>query len=572
MSIPRPEYPRPDLTRESFLNLNGKWEFEIEKGAAKRQDKFLKKGSLAGEITVPFAPESKLSGVEHLDFMKSVWYRRTFTLPEDWKSGKTILHFGAVDYMAEVWVNGQPAGTHRGGYTPFSFDITGLLREGENIITLNARDDTKNPLIPTGKQSTKRANYGCVYTRCTGIWQTVWLEQVPDLHIKKVKLTPDVDNSCLHIEADLSGYGGGEILRAAASLEGKEVAKTEIKITGDYARGVLPVKDAQLWSPSSPVLYDLTLTVGLDSVSSYFGMRKVELDGFAIKLNGKPLYQRLILDQQYYPDGIYTAPTDGDLKGDIELSLAAGFNGARMHMKIFEPRFLYWADRLGYLLWAEYPNWGLRDSDEAAMYAMLPEWVESMQRDYNHPSVVGWCPFNETPVNRLAHLFESVYEVTKAIDPTRPVIDTSGYTHSAKTDIYDVHDYEQDPKLFKERYDHLLDGTPNNEIYVNHPGHEQYDGKLSYFVSEFGGIHWNVDGGELGWGYGEAPKSLEEFYTRYEGLVKVLLENPKMSAFCYTQLTDVQQEKNGLYTFARKKKFDLERIRKANEQIAAIEK
>lgn len=570
--IPRPEYPRPQMVRDSFINLNGQWEFEIDHSITGKERKFFERDSLEQKIIVPFAPESKLSGIEHLNFMKSVWYRRTFTIPSDWKNGRVLIHFGAVDYLSEVWINGISKGEHKGGYTPFVYDITEQLKDGENVVTVHAFDDVLDSRQPTGKQCDRYYNHGCLYTRSTGIWQTVWMEFVPDTYIKTMKLTPDVDNACLHITAKFNQYAGGEILEAVAALNGTVAAKGEFKITGDYVEATLPIPDPQLWNPLEPVLYDLDLKVKEDCVKSYFGMRKVEINGYAIEINGKPVFQRLVLDQQYYPDGIYTAPSDEDLKKDIELAIEAGFNGARMHMKIFEPRFIYWADKLGYLVWGEFPNWGLDDVGEASLFNMLPEWLESIERDYNHPSLVGWCPFNETGRGRNRRLFEYVYDVTKMVDPTRPVIDTSGYTHSSKTDIYDVHDYDQNPETFKKRYECLLDGTPNEEVFVNHKGDDVPYAGQPYFVSEFGGIHWNVDGGELGWGYGDSPKSLEEFYSRYEGLVTALLEHPKMCAFCYTQITDVQQEKNGIYTFAREKKFDLERIRKANLQKAAIEK
>ena len=574
MSIPRPEYPRPDLVRDSFINLNGEWEFEIDQAASGKARKLYESDSFSKKIIVPFVPESKLSGIEYLDFMKSVWYRRTFTLPADWdvNKGRVLIHFGAVDYVAEVWINNQSAGTHQGGYTPFVFDITKLLVSGENSIIVNAFDDVCNSLQPTGKQCEAYDNHGCMYTRSTGIWQTVWMEYVPDVYVKRLKITPDVDNSCVHILVKLNKPYGGNRIEAVASLDGAVATSVSCNVTGDYADIVLPLTDVKLWEVLAPVLYDLEIKVGEDIVKSYFGMRKIEINGYAVEINGNPVYQRLVLDQQYYPDGIYTAPTDDDLKNDILLSIDAGFNGARMHMKVFEPRFIYWADKLGYILWGEYPNWGSSDTDFAAMHYMLPEWVESLERDYNHPSIVGWCPFNETTIHRSKRYFESVYEVTKAIDTTRPVIDTSGYIHASKTDIYDVHDYEQDVEKFKEHYETLLDGRPDCQVHQNNPKYDVPYAGQPYFVSEFGGIYWNVDEVQDGWGYGAAPKTLEEFYTRYEGMVKVLLDNPKMCAFCYTQITDVQQEKNGIYTYDRRKKFDVERIRAANMQKAAIEK
>ena len=568
MNIPRPEYPRPSMIRNEWINLNGEWEFEIDHSNTGKDRKFYERETLNDKIIVPFVPESKLSGIENIDFMKSVWYKRTFTVSQNWENEQVLIHFGAVDYLSEVWINGVSAGIHKGGYTPFVFNITKLLKKGENLVIVNAYDDVVDPMQSTGKQCGRYYNEGCLYTRSTGIWQTVWLELVPELYIKNFKLTPDVDNECLYISVNLSEYAGGKLLEAKASLNGVKISSCTVIATGKAANAQLKISNPQLWNPGAPILYDLELTIGNDHVTSYFGMRKVEINGYAIEINGKPVYQRLILDQGYFPTGIYTAPTDEDLKKDIEISIEAGFNGARMHMKIFEPRYIYWADKLGYMIWGEYPNWGLNECDERALLHMLPEWLEEIERDYNSPAIVGWCPFNETNVNRVAKFFETVYNVTKALDSTRPVIDTSGYVHVI-TDIYDVHDYDQNPVTFKERHDKMITGD-NSVAFVNHPRHEKYEGQ-PYFVSEFGGIYWNIDGGIKGWGYGKSPEAIEEFYQRYEGLVNVLLDNPKMCAFCYTQITDVMQEKNGLYTFDRIPKFDMDRIKKINTKKAAIE-
>lgn len=583
MNIPRPEYPRPRLVRadeSKWMNLNGEWQFAIDHGNSGYERKFYEEKNsdvFDKKIIVPFVPESKLSGIEYVDFMAAVWYKKVITLPDGWcpKNGNIILHFGAVDYETTVWVNEQKAGYHRGGYTPFSLDISKLVKKGENTIALYARDDTRDPLQPTGKQvNYSYFNSGCHYTRCTGIWQTVWMEYVPEVYVKALKLTPDVDNAKLDIRVTLNTYTNcdtsGESVTAKASFAGESVSEITAKITGKYADFSLPIENAKLWSLEEPNLYDLEIKVGDDVITSYFGMRKVAIKGYAIEINDKPVYQRLVLDQGYYPDGIYTAPTDDDLRKDVELSKKVGFNGARLHMKVFEPRLSYWADKLGYLLWAEYPNWGLDESNKAALLSMLPEWVEAVERDYNSPAIVGWCPFNETGERRRADIFEVVYDVTRAIDPMRPIIDTSGYTHSSKTDIYDVHDYDQNPESFKMRYVPLLTGE--GEVYRNHPRSEWYGGQ-PYFVSEFGGTHWDIDQkpGDAGWGYGQAPKSMEEFYTRFEGLINVLLDHPKMCAFCYTQLTDVYQEKNGIYAFDRREKFDAEKLYKIMSRKAAIE-
>jgi hypothetical protein len=290
-----------------------------------------------------------------------------------------------------------------------------------------------------------------------------------------------------------------------------------------------------------------------------------------ILLNNKPVYQRLVLDQGFYPTGIYTAPTDEDLRNDIEISMGLGFNGARLHEKVFEARFLYWADKLGYLVWGEHANWGLNITTPMGLERFLPEWIEVLERDYNHPSIVGWCPFNETwdlnGTKQDDNILKLVYQATKAIDKTRPVIDTSGNFHVI-TDIFDVHDYDQNPETFSQRYEGLKTGE---DVYVSFPQRQKYDGQ-PYFVSEYGGIWWNPgQTDQNSWGYGNRPKSEEEFIKRYKGLTETLLQHPKMCAFCYTQLYDVEQEVNGLYTYDRKPKFDPEIIKAVNSQKAAIE-
>ena len=576
MDIPRPEHPRPSQTRPDWLNLNGPWKFEFDPGLSGIARGLPSASALKGEILVPFCPESRLSGIGDVDFHPGAWYRRTVRVPSEWQNRRILLHFGAVDHDATVWVNGELAGSHTGGYTPFGMDITGKLQSGENSIVVHAQDDTRSPWVAAGKQCPDYYSRRCHYTRTTGIWQTVWLEAVTDTYIADVKLTPDLDAGQVRIELEVGGRAAAGQLEAVATLAGKTVGRAEVSYTGRRTAVSMQLQAVDAWTPGSPTLYDLELVLTADGgsrdvLTTYFGMRSVGLSDRAILINGQPLFQRLILDQGFYPEGIYTAPTDDDLRNDIALSQGMGFNGARLHQKVFEPRLLYWADRTGYLLWDEFPNWGLDVSDPRALAVVLPQWLEVIRRDYSHPSVVGWCPFNETQRDQDPAVIRGVYHATKAADSTRPVIDTSGYQH-VETDIYDVHNYTQDPGAFAAAFAALANG---GEPFRNHPDvNAPYRGE-PYFVSEYGGIWWNPgQADELGWGYGGVdgrPRSVEAFLARYRALTETLLNHPRVCAFCYTQLTDIEQEVNGLYCYDRSQKFDPEVIRSINTQKAAIE-
>ncbi len=576
--IPRAEHPYPQAERAQWLNLNGEWEFEIDSAKNGLEKRFYDRAHLDGHITVPFCPESPLSGVGNPDFLNCVWYRRDLVIPSDWQDGRILLHFGAVDQIARVYINGKLAGSHVGGYASFALDITDLLTDGVSSLCVCAEDDTRCQLYGHGKQSDRYDSYGCFYTRVTGIWQTVWLEHLPDAHLVSFRLTPDVSNQALHISARTSGRG---TLTAEAFFEGRSVgiASFLVSPSGDV-NGTLPLSELHLWEAGNGRLYDLTLRFENDTVSSYFGMRELAFDGYRFLLNGKSVYQRLVLDQGYYPDGIYTAPSEEALIRDIQISLDAGFNGARLHQKVFEPRFLYHCDRMGYLVWGEFGSWGLDQLDPNTALPLLSEWEEILERDYNHPSIVGWCPLNETwrPINRTYYkdLLTRIYRVTKRLDPTRPCIDTSGGVH-IESDIFDTHDYMQDPIRFSENYTDLtpekiiaLHKTRSPEQYT-HPACVYHVGQ-PFFVSEYGGIKWDVDQTETNaWGYGNAPTTEQEFLDRYKGLTDTLLDNPYMFGFCYTQLYDVEQEVNGLYTYDRRPKFDMTYFHTVNTRQAAIE-
>ena len=571
MNIPRKEHPKPQFERADWQNLNGPWQFEIDNGkSGVARELFKDEVKLSDEIIVPFCPESKLSGVIHKDFMYGVWYKRSFTVDDEKLNGRTFIHFGAVDYSAEVYINEKKVGTHKGGYVSFKFEITDYIKAGVNTVAVFAADDTRDHFIPSGKQCAEYNSTGCYYTRTTGIWQTVWLEFTPREYVEWVKYFPNIKQNQIVLEVCLNGNAP---LSAEVSFDGKPMGRADVAAKNGITRISVDLKEKHLWDIGCGNLYDVEITFGKDRVQSYFGLREIAFDGDKFMLNGRSVFQRLVLDQGFYPDGIYTAPTDEDLKKDIELSLSCGFNGARLHEKIFEERYLYYCDKAGYLAWGEYPGWGVDHSNAEAVYAILPEWIEEINRDFNHPSIIGWCPMNETwPFEdrmQKDDVLRLIYRTTKAIDPERPCIDSSGWFH-VETDIFDVHDYNQDPADFKKKYDTIME---TGEIYdwtneVNHFNRQKHKGEPA-FVSEYGGIQW-TDFKEA-WGYGNEPKSLDEFYERFKGLTDALLDNTKMFALCYTQLTDVEQERNGLFNYDRSPKFDAAKLKEIMSRKAAIE-
>ena len=578
--IPRSEHPKPQFQRDNWMNLNGPWAFEIDQGRSGEARKlYTVDATLSQEIIVPFCPESELSGINNKDFMYGVWYQKKVTLTDAQCSGNVFLHFGAVDYEAIIYVNGKKAGGHKGGYVSFKVDITAFVTPGENVITVNAIDDTRNPMYPSGKQCEQFYSNGCMYTRTTGIWQTVWLEFTPKAYIQGVHYETNAADGILFITANVSGTG---TIKAKASYEGKAMGAVSAENASGEVRLALKVDEIHLWEAGCGRLYDLELTFGEDFVHSYFGLRSLELSGHKFLLNGKSVFQRLILDQGFYPDGIYTAPSDAALQRDIDMCMELGFNGARLHEKVFEERFLYHCDRKGYLVWGEYPNWGLDHSDPTAIYSFMPEWLEELERDRNHPAIIGWCPFNETwDYNGRAQykgFIGGIYRITKAVDPSRPCIDTSGNFHE-ETDIFDFHDYDQNPETFKVNYDRLMTEGELfdrlSEDQLNRNANRQFYTGGPVFCSEYGGIRWAPEykegTGTGSWGYGEDVKGMEDFKMRFKGLTDALLDNDRIMGLCYTQLTDVEQEQNGLYTYDRRSKFDAAWIRSVMSRKAAIE-
>lgn len=559
----REEYPNPQWERKNWQCLNGVWKFDFDNGKSAVARKLYENTELlTKEIIVPFCHESRLSGIGYTDFIPAVVYSREINIKKEQLEGRIILHFGAVDYLSVVYVNSEEVCRHSGGYTPFEIDITDVVHEGKNTVFVYVEDDTRNPKQCTGKQSLEFASHGCEYTRTTGIWQSVWLEFVPKNYILSAKYYTDPVRGSITIIGKTKGCGN---VCVKAMYEGEIAGESECFSNGVFAVTV-KLSRIELWEVGHGRLYNLELSMDDDIVYSYFGLRNINLERKAFKINNVPVFQKLVLDQGFYPDGIYTAPDENALIRDIEISLGLGFNGARLHQKVFEPRFLYHCDRLGYIVWGEYPNWGFDCADEAALSTFMQEWAEVVNRDFNHPSIVCWSPLNETwgytEKEHHNRLLSAIYQFTKELDITRPCIDASGHYH-AKTDIFDVHDYEQDPEKFASYFDKIEEGILKDNIYRADPGKQTFKGE-PVIVSEYGGILWSVD--KSGWGYGNAPKTEEEFIERYRGLTHCLIDNEYIIGFCYTQLYDVEQEQNGLYTYDRKPKVDPNIIRMINNK------
>lgn len=569
--IPRSEYPRPQFVRESYINLNGEWDFEFDFGVSGKARKMYEpEAEFTKKIIVPFCPESELSGIGYKDFMNAVWYRRKVDLTKG--EGRTLLHFEACDYETTVWVNGVEFPEHVGGYTGFVLDITKAVKDGENLIVVNAVDRLLPGTQPRGKQSEEFYSHGCDYTRTTGIWQTVWIEQVADTYISNSKIRTADLSGIINCDVYITGDISDTELQLTAYYDGEEVGTAVADVMCNTVNLSVALNEAHLWEVGNGRLYDLKyeLIKGgevIDTANGYFGLRTVSLNKNAICINGKIVFQRLVLDQGFYPDGIYTAPTDEALVKDIELSLAAGFNGARLHQKVFEQRFLYHCDRLGYIVWGEYGNWGTNHTEGYSLGQFAPQWLEEIDRDYSHPSIVGWCPFNETwdmkGRQQCDDVLKNIYLITKAADNTRPCIDTSGNYH-VMTDIYDIHEYEQDVEKFTAMM--AENDLAAGKIHEPHPHRQSYGGQ-PYFVSEYGGAWWAP--GEAGWGYGETPKTEEEAVERICGLTKAILDCDQCCAYCYTQLTNIEQEQNGIYYYDRTMKFSEENFKKIRDAFAS---
>jgi beta-galactosidase/beta-glucuronidase len=571
-ALPRPEYPRPQFERNDWLNLNGEWRFDFDDANLGLKGSWYKSHSYSRRITVPFAFQTKLSGIGEIDLHDIVWYERDFELPAKWSAKKILLHFGAVDYGAWVWVNGIFVCQHEGGHVPFCADISHALHEGVNQISLRVEDSSTDLEQPRGKQYWERESKSIWYTRTTGIWQTVWLEAVEKTHLESFKITPEIDSSEIQLQAIVANFQDGLELEAQISYQGALVTTSRYKLEQARSLNRIMIEgDLHLWSPENPALYDLQLRLWhgntlLDDVKSYFGMRKIAVQDGKVMLNNQAYYMRLVLDQGYHPDGLLTYPSDEAIKLDAELTKQLGFNGVRKHQKVEEPRYLYWADHLGLLVWGEMAN--SYEYSEKALERITKEWQEAIERDYNHPSIVAWVPINESwgvpnlkaDSRQIDHLL-ALYYLVRSIDPSRLVISNDGWEH-AKTDLLTIHDYEGSGHVLRERYgtlDAILASKPaNRDFYVKGFAHSGEP----ILLTEFGGIAFQKDT-QKGWGYTTAGDD-EEFIRRYRDVVDAVLASPLVQGFCYTQLTDVEQEINGLLTYRREAKVDLAIIQKIN--------
>lgn len=579
--IPRPEYPQPQFQRADWLNLNGAWEFEFDNNDQGLDENWASANpKFSRTITVPFAPETPRSGINDLAFHPVVWYRRAITIPPAWKGRRVLLHFGAVDYRAMVWINGKLAGAHEGGHVPFRFDITPLLNgSGTNTITVRAEDPPTDRHIPRGKQYWEPQSRGIFYTRTTGIWQTVWLEATGSSYLERIQVTPTLDG-VVQFDARIARPRPGLEFTATIRTGDRVLARVTAPANAFQSRAAATVIDPRLWSPPTPNLYDVIFELTqdaqtIDRVTSYFGFRSIAVEGGRLTLNGRPIFLKMVLDQGYWPESTITPPSDEAIQFDIKATKEMGFNGARKHQKLEDPRFLYWADKLGFLVSSEMANAYLYDPAYAA--AFTREWTESVERDYNHPSIVMWIPINESwGVHNLRdprqqqHL-KALYSLTKSLDATRLVIDNDGWEHTDSTDLFGIHDYARHGDVLYNKYKLL--GTPGAAVPDNArkaliPGFP-YNGS-PVFLSEFGGIAYIPPGANVpkdAWGYAGVEKTPEAALERMRSLWQAIAKIPAFIGLCYTQITDVEQEVNGLLTYDRKAKFDARAIREINGLI-----
>lgn len=599
-ATPRQDYPRPQLRRNGWSTLNGTWAFAFDDEDRGRAERWFSaevlgddlQGPFDRNITVPFCYQSQLSGIGVRERHDVVWYARHFDDIRNKDSERLLLHFGAVDYRSWVWVNGAQVAHHEGGHTPFTVDVTDALRADTNLVVVRAEDPLDDLGIPRGKQYWRQESESIFYTPTTGIWQSVWVEPVPATHVQRVRVTPDLDAAAVGLEVSLEGAVTGATMRVRITREEMVLVDDEVRLTeplvarnysvvpprGLVGSGVANWQGVDVWTPERPALYDLRLEVqgpdgAVDAVDSYFGMRKIEARDGRVLVNGRPYYLRLVLDQGYFPDGLLTAPSDYDLRRDIELAKELGFNGARKHQKVEDPRWLYWADTLGFLVWSEMVS-AYQFSDQA-VHRTTTEWQAVIARDYNHPCIVAWVPMNESwgvPAlgadARQRAFILALYHLTHALDPTRLVVSNDGWEH-ARTDLFTIHDYGHADSIRRRYADrrNIPQAIPSgsHETPTGRPlyttGHRHRGEPI--LITEFGGIAIGDD--DSTWGY-HSVRDGEEFLERYRELIAAVRFCGPVAGFCYTQLTDLEQEANGLLSFDRKPKGDIAAFFEATAQ------
>ncbi len=579
----RLHYPRPQFLREQYMDLTGTWNFAFDDEKKGLIEKWQDKLPATHEILVPFTYETKLSGIHDEGFHPVVWYERSFHLEEgSFENKDTLLHLEGCDYHTTVWVNGQCVGTHKGAYSRFSFDVSHCLKLGENRISIRVEDSWLTNQ-PRGKQRWKDHSYGCWYVACTGLWKPIWMESLNKSHLESIKLTPNIESHSLQFEAKVNSSKPYQ-LKITASFEGEFVAETCITSSLASIQGSLHVYNEEVhewgmlrWNDQAPNLYDLEIQLIVDdsitdTVTSYFGMREITIREGKVYLNNVPLYQKLILDQGYWKDSGLTAPNVEAYITDIEAVKKLGFNGVRKHQKTEDERFLYLCDKMGLLVWEEMAS--PYSFDDSMIEEFTKQWMELVKQNYNHPSIITWTPFNESwGIPRVSthkaqqNFTQAIYYTTKAFDPYRPVVINDGWEHT-KTDIVTLHDYEQNGENILSRYTKYKE-----EILSNKMSHQNcfmpfaqgfaYEGQ-PIIISEYGGIAY--DNNDSGWGYGEKVKNNEEFLARYDSLTSAMKSIDYCVGYCYTQITDVQQEINGLLDMDRNFKLDPEEIAKINRK------
>ena len=575
------DYPRPQFVRKEWQNLNGEWNFIFDDKNEGEIDHYFLDFPKLNKINVPFTYETKLSGIEDESIHYIVWYNRKIELTKEHiKDKKVILNFEGSDYETKVWINGKYVGKHIGGYSRFSFDIENYIVEGENDITVKVEDSlSKNQ--PRGKQRYKKESWKCWYIQTTGIWKTVWLEWVSKQYLKSVKNTPKIDKLQLEIATNLSEQdieNGNYYIETEISFNGLITNKTKELINSNYQEVEINIMQEEMdhviqkWSTQNPNLYDISYKLYyndkvIDTVYSYFGIRDITIKDSKIFLNDEQLYLKLILDQGYWKESHLTPQNEESIIKDIESVLAFGYNGVRKHQKVEDERFLYWCDVKGMLAWGEMAN--CYDFNDISLQNFTDEWIRVVKQNYNHPSIITWVPINEswgvpnvTTSKKQQNFVNSLYYLTKSLDDTRPVISNDGWEHTI-SDIITIHDYKQDYKEIDDEFkdmsilDNLKQYNNKHKLFVD--GYK-YKGQ-PIIMSEYGGIAINSN---EGWGYGKQVKDEGEFLDRFKKLTKSIQNIPYISGYCYTQLTDVQQEVNGLMDAERNYKIEPNKISDIN--------